>query len=558
MVAERSIVRNLPAICQFGRYELLGRIAVGGMAEIYLAREPERVAGAGDRHLVIKRVLSHVADDPTFVNMFFDEARLAMRLQHPAIVHMYEFGEEAGSYFLAMEWVDGVALGKTIRKAREQDGVPAPIAVKITAVVAEALHYAHHVVGDDGRPLGIVHRDVSPQNVVISYDGSVKLLDFGIAKAADQSRHTDDGQVKGKFAYMSPQQCVGDEVDGRSDVFALGVCLYEALTGRPLYHRKTQYETMRAVIEDPVPSILKFRPELSPDLDAIVKKALAKQPADRFATAGDMQIALERWLGKQGEVVPPPRIAAYLSELYGNDFRGGPMVDSTPFGQSFQGSIPVPSSSIPPALISGPQSTASAVSSSSAVVVPTRRWLPVALALLLLTLLVGAGVGGYAWWEAQRAPEVAHVAPGAPLATPPPPSAVPVVPALPTPSTANSMAAAVEDPPEAAVPEATPMDEVARLEPTPMDAPAPMRANMRQAPATMAATGAGTLSVNTRPWSKVYVGERLIGTTPIGRAPVDAGTVRLRLVDRDGNEHRRQVEVRAGEDTRSFFDLQGT
>src|SRR5262249_6961555 len=152
----------------------------------------------------------------------------------------------------------------------------------------EALHYAHRAKDANGQPLGIVHRDVSPHNVMVSYEGQVKLLDFGIAKAEGASTKTEAGVVKGKFAYMSPQQCLGKPIDGRADVFALGICLYEALTGQSLYQRPTDYETMKAVIEDPVPSLKTVRPDLPDALDAIVKKALQKSPEDRWRSAAEM------------------------------------------------------------------------------------------------------------------------------------------------------------------------------------------------------------------------------------------------------------------------------
>ncbi|MAQ18128.1 MAG: hypothetical protein CMN30_25445 [Sandaracinus sp.] len=616
-MAEPSVVRSLPAICAFSRYELLGRLAVGGMAEIYLAREPETVRGAGHRTLVIKRVLPHVADDPAFVDMFFNEARLAMRLRHPAIVHIYEFGEEAGSYYLAMEWVDGVALGKIIRRARKENGIPPAIAVKLAATVAEALDYAHRARGDDGEPLGIVHRDVSPQNIMVSYEGAVKLLDFGIAKADDESL-TQDGQVKGKFAYMSPQQCMGERIDGRADVFALGVCLYEALTGRPLYHRKTQYETMRAVMEDPVPSVRALRPDVPESLDAVVGKALAKDPDDRYATAGEMQIALERWLMEQGEVVPQARMADFLDDLFGEEVGRGPMVDSKPFGASFA-DIPVPKdvlaaaqaarqSSLPPP-VTGPTSSGAgamvidtAAFTDDTVPPPARSRMPL-VAALVVGLILLLGIGGFAVWKMQGEPpqQMAQGAPGAVAnATPPPVGSPAVSPAAPTevlaaPTERGSLV--VRSEPAGAevtldgerLPGTTPLmagdlaagtytvavtlagrqpheeeitiaaGEETSVEPR-LRAMAAIRAPRRRAPSmreTMAAApaGRGTLSVNTRPWSKVYVGGQLLGTTPIGRAAVNSGTVRVQLVDRDGNEHTRSVQVGVGEDARVFWDL---
>ncbi|MFK8001405.1 MAG: protein kinase [Polyangiales bacterium] len=674
MVADRSIVRSLPAICQFGRYELLGRIAVGGMAEIFLARERENIAGAGHRHLVIKRVLSHVVDDPTFQDMFFDEARLAMRLQHPAIVHIYEFGEEAGSTYLAMEWVDGIALGKLIRRARDVGGIPAPVCVKIAATVAEALHYAHRVRGDEGQPLGIVHRDVSPQNIMVSNEGNVKLLDFGIAKATDQLSRTSDGQVKGKFAYMAPEQCVGDPVDGRADVFALGVCLFESLTGKPLYHRKTQYETMRAVLEDPLPTLATRRPDLPEDLDAILQKALAKDAKDRFADAGQMQLALEQWLARHQEVVLATRIADHLGEVLGSDIVRGPQVDSTPFGQSFKGSMPAaPIPSLPPSSITSrppPPASVEELGSSALIELESaeeKKKRPVWLWLVPLLLLLLVGGGGAAWLlvgNTEVAATPGAVTPGAAIPGAELPSAV--VPGAETPgsslvvppaaqgegTTGVTPGAEASDPSEGAVadtpptaetptpgteaPAATDATGLLRVDSRPSGArvsidgefrgetpltldglpvgqlrveisrrgyrnweglavlregqtvaltPTLVRARpgarMRQAsmdvasdtsamdtsamdtsameaapPAmTQRAAGSGELRVNTRPWSRVYVGDRLLGTTPLGGVSLPAGRANLRFVDRDGETHRRSVTIRQGERETLFLDF---
>ena len=188
---------------------------------------------------------------------------------------MYSFGEEEGTYYIAMEWVNGKPLSKIIRNAREHGGLPIPVALKIIAQVADALDYAHRACDAKGEPLGIVHRDVSPQNIMVSYDGAVKLLDFGIAKASSHSTRTEAGVIKGKFAYMSPQQCVGEPIDGRADVFALGVCLFEALTGKNPFRRKTEFETMTMIVGDPTPSARERRPELSEEIEAIIQKAVS-------------------------------------------------------------------------------------------------------------------------------------------------------------------------------------------------------------------------------------------------------------------------------------------
>ncbi|MCZ7681312.1 MAG: serine/threonine protein kinase [Sandaracinaceae bacterium] len=306
--------QKLPAICTYGRYEVLGRIAFGGMAEIFLGRETTAVGAS--RYLVIKRILPHVADDDQFVQMFLDEARLAIQLNHPNICHIYEFGELESSYFIAMEWVNGVPLGKLIRKARLLGGIPPELGVRIIAQISEALHYAHRAKDALGRPLGIVHRDVSPHNVMVAYDGQVKLLDFGIAKASSHASKTEAGVVKGKFSYMAPEQCLGKPIDARADVFALGICLYEVLTGQALYHKENEYETMRAVIHDDAPSIRETRTDLPEALDGIVQRALKKKAEDRFQTAGELQMALERWLADAKKVVNAASIGELMEELY--------------------------------------------------------------------------------------------------------------------------------------------------------------------------------------------------------------------------------------------------
>lgn len=322
---------DFPPIDTYGKYDILGRLAVGGMAEVFLARE-NATHGAG-RHVAVKRILPQIADDDTFVQMFLDEARLAMRLNHPNICHIYDIGEIDHSYFIAMEWVNGVPLGKLIQKARDVGGLPIAVAVKVMAQVGDALNYAHQARDGVGRPLNIVHRDVSPQNVMIRFDGVVKLLDFGIAKAATQTNQTEAGIVKGKFSYMSPEQCLGKPLDARSDIFAIGACLYEALTGKPAFRRSSDLDTMRAIVHEPVPSARLVRADVPPRLDAILRKALAKDPAQRFQTAGEMYVALERFLAEQGEFIHAMHVAQFIEKVLPNAATDGPLTQSSPSGR---------------------------------------------------------------------------------------------------------------------------------------------------------------------------------------------------------------------------------
>ena len=228
----------------FGNYRLQRRLARGGMAEVFLAR---LIGVEGfERRVAIKRILPHLSESEEFRAMFLDEARLAAQLTHPNIVHIYDFGKVDDYYFIAMEYVDGVDIGRLIRRAKERP-VPFELAARILADVCAGLHFAHNAVDPIGRKLDVVHRDVTPQNVLVSYDGMVKLVDFGIAKAQFAAGRTRPGVVKGKYAYMSPEQVEGRPLDGRSDVFSAGICLYEMLTGVPLFRRDDVTASMREI-----------------------------------------------------------------------------------------------------------------------------------------------------------------------------------------------------------------------------------------------------------------------------------------------------------------------
>ncbi|AKF10280.1 serine/threonine-protein kinase [Sandaracinus amylolyticus] len=569
---------QMPAICTYGRFDILGRVAFGGMAEIFLGRETTSVGAT--RLLAIKRILAHVADDPRFVAMFLDEARLAIQLTHPQICHIYEFGELEGTYFIAMEWIHGAQLGKLIRKARGRGGIAPELGARIVAYVAEALHYAHRARDANGEPLGIVHRDVSPHNVMVSFDGQVKLLDFGIAKAQSHTTKTQAGVVKGKFSYMSPQQCLGKPIDARADVFALGICLYETLTGEPLYHRATEYETMRAVIEDPVPSIRTVNAALPAELDAIVQKALQKEPRDRFATAGEMQAALEDWLAKIGKAVTTARIASLMEPLFEEQIHAGPLVDSTPFGESFRKRpSPIAQRVSPPQAGARVEGTPMPATIDEPSATRSRTaWIASAAAAAVLAL-IGAG------WIASSATSSHPAVTSAPAAVvAPPEEVVPTIAAPPAATSghlvlrgappdaivrigdrtlrADELAAPIELPAGAHLVHAERPDHRSYDVGIDVRAGESIEVELAWAPLPRAAAEArgpvarpGHLSINTRPWSKVYVGSRLLGTTPIGEANVPSGTVRLRIVDRDGRTFSRTVRVQPGGDESVFYDL---
>lgn len=318
---------SLEPIGRIARYELLGRIAAGGMAEIFLARESgPRTVG---RFLVVKRILPHVADDPRMVEMFVHEAQLSMNLAHPHICPIHEFGEADGTFYLAMEWVRGVSLRQLLDKVKGKP-LPIPFVVRVFADVASALHSAHTCKDSQGHELHIVHRDVNPENLMIGFDGVVKLLDFGVAKATT-SQKTEAGTLKGKFAYISPEQYQGQQVDGRADVFSLGVSLYEGLTGHSIFERASEYETVAAIVLDPsVPSVREQRPDIPEDLDAIVQRAMQKERELRYQSADEMQAALLTWLASHRLTVRHADVAKTVQALVPDLAGKEPRLDRRP------------------------------------------------------------------------------------------------------------------------------------------------------------------------------------------------------------------------------------
>jgi len=274
-----------------GRYEVLGPLASGGMAEILLARLRGPIGF--ERPVVLKRIAPHLASRDEFREMFVDEARLVSRLRHANVVHVYELGVDAGELFLAMEYLAGESLSRLMKRLAERDERLSP--ALIAHLVAEAcagLHAAHELRGDDGESLHVVHRDVSPQNLFLTYDGDVKLLDFGVAKAKNRLAQTATGQAKGKFAYMSPEQCRREPLDRTTDVFALGIVLFELLTARRLFRGNSELALVRAICDDPIPLATSVDPAVPDALEEVARKALAREPLDRYPTAAAMREAL--------------------------------------------------------------------------------------------------------------------------------------------------------------------------------------------------------------------------------------------------------------------------
>ena len=298
------------------------------MAEVLLARA-SGIEGF-ERHVVIKRIHPDQARDERFVAMFLDEARLAAALHHQNVVQVHDIGEDQGEYFFAMEYVHGEDLRKLLMHANRADQtVPLEHLVTIITGAAAGLHYAHEQRGLDRKPLGIVHRDVSPANILIGYDGAVKVADFGIAKAAFRTAETQSGILKGKVSYMSPEQCTGKPVDRRSDVFALGIVLYELATVRRLFKGDSDYDIMSAIVHGTIPPPTTKRADIPPALEQIILKALALDPALRYQSAHEMRLALEAYADAAGLRTSTSTLADYMTRMFGE--RAEPwLVDDAP------------------------------------------------------------------------------------------------------------------------------------------------------------------------------------------------------------------------------------
>jgi len=298
------------------QYDLLARLATGGMAEIFLARA-NSLAGF-ERYVVLKRIRPERGDDARWVSMFLDEARLAAQLQHPNIAQVFDLGQIGQDYFYTMEYVHGEdVLDVLARTVDRKQPMPTQISLAIIAGAAAGLAHAHERCAPDGRPLGIVHRDISPSNLMVSYEGTVKLVDFGVAKARFRTTETQAGTIMGKVAYLSPEQCTTGAIDHRSDIFSLGIVLYEMLTGKRLFKRETDYETLRAVANDFPLAPSALTPNLPRGLDAAVLKALAKNPDERYSSAHEMLDALEHVAEGVGMSITPNVLRRYMRELFG-------------------------------------------------------------------------------------------------------------------------------------------------------------------------------------------------------------------------------------------------
>jgi serine/threonine protein kinase len=455
---------DISAGSRLGKYEILKRLATGGMAEIFLAR----VSGLPGFHkmVVIKRILPQLATKSDFIEMFLDEARIAATLQHPNVVQMYDVGVVDGNYFIAMEYLHGEDVRSLMKQIRHNgEKLPLEHALNIIIGIASGLHYAHEKVGFDGKPLHIVHRDVTPQNLIVTYEGGVKLLDFGIAKASNRFGETRFGTLKGKVPYMSPEQCRGEPLDRRSDVFSLGIMLYELTLGKRLYKGASDFEILKQIVEGTIVTPHELDPAYNPALERIVMRALEKDREQRYQTAREMQLDLETLVREARLYVSPIALQQFMEHVFGNKIEawreaqsqgrtlGDHLQELTPIADEEESGevseerareaeraaaeraallkqfdVEIPTTAFPSLGAEPDKGAPSAVSTSSldALRRPQRRWLP------LLCVAVGvAMLAGVASWKLRRKP----------LA---PPKATPTVvarPATPTPPPVKSAVA---------------------------------------------------------------------------------------------------------------------
>ena len=312
---------------KFDRYELLKKLATGGMAEIFLAKQ-SGLEGF-EKVVVLKRILPHLAQDEEFVSMFLDEARIAAKLSHPNVVQIYDLGKADGTYYIAMEYVSGRNVQHLIGKGQQRgEMLPVEHVCRILAGVCDGLHYAHSRKDYDGTPLNIVHRDISPQNILVSFAGGVKVVDFGIAKASTQLAQTRAGVLKGKYAYMSPEQVRGAKVDHRSDVFAVGLVMYEMLTAVRAFERDSSLKTLKAIVQEKPLNPRELNPDVPMEVVKLLSKALEKNPDRRYKTAQEMQLALEDYLESSPKKSNNVRLSRFMYDIFDDELnaKDGTMV----------------------------------------------------------------------------------------------------------------------------------------------------------------------------------------------------------------------------------------
>ncbi len=558
----------------FGRYRLLTKLAAGGMGEIFLARlEGE---GGFAKLVVIKRLLPELVASEEFRAMFLHEARIAGQLSHANICDVYELGQVGDQYFIAMAYLQGVSLSRVARD-REQvvDAEHVRMVAGLGEQACEGLHHAHELTDPGGERFDLVHRDVSPSNLLATFDGVLKVLDFGIAKVRGVPRMTSKGSIRGKFAYMSPEQIRGDEVDRRSDIFSLATVLFETLTHRRMFQRNSEYLIARAILEEEYPGADEVAPAVPRALAGVLSRALARRPDDRYATAQAMGVALREAVAELGGPLPPPAIGERLRRLYADSLaeqrgqleRATSRVEAAPAVGSRGGAggaravdvltepVPRPGAAIDEAPAPAAEATAPTrvlrgsgsvpvVGGAPSTTVRVRGRGPAAA--IGAAALVVAGAATLVWLLAR--PGGATSAQGADA------SALLLAPA-----------ADADAGPADAAPAADAVV-VAPTPPPPIDAgrrrPATHRPGHRRVhsePAKpdrppAAPSEPGYFSIDSTPFAVIYIDGDRAGETPIIHRPLPPGPHRVRAVTEDGRSRTFSIRVRSGHETPKRLD----
>ena len=582
-------------------YRLIARLGRGGMAEIMLGTRP---GPNGSEVIVVKRLHEEDADDGVIVRMFLDESRLSLRLQHPNIVRADALGFVEGRHALAMEFLEGQALQVVLKRCAALElRLPLELIVPAFADVLEGLHYAHELADEDGKPLNVIHRDVSPHNLFVTTAGNVKLLDFGIAKTRIQENRTRTGLLKGKVAYMAPEQAHGARLDRRADIWSAGVTLWEALAGTRLFKADNEAASLRLTLSGPIPRLSELRDDVPPELDLIVMRALRRDPAMRFPTAAGMANELRAWGEKRGAPLTAP-LRDFMGELFGREvaeqrIRVHALMSASEAVPSAS-SMPVLATSAPAssqrrvivanagtdgtgtatAMLHGPgtMSDLGGMTHGSTVTEfvdrlhrsqrVAFRW----MFLLVGVLAVCVFALGIAFAARVReapaqttaparyeVPQLATASPTArPVAAVRPPEPSTALPAPTTPAEppsrdeardARGAVRAAASPRHRDRP-APPAEQPPRA-PLPFDPPATPVAGPPPAPAPAhAAVEFGFLTIDTTPWSHVTVDGTPLGQTPIVRAKLPAGPHTLTLVNGErGISTTYQVKIEAGKNS---------
>lgn len=556
------------AMTTFGRYTLVRKLATGGMAEVFLARADG--PRGFQKKCVVKRILPHFTDDPAFVDMFLAEARLAADLNHPNLVQIFDFGEVDGQYFIAMEYIDGPNLRSLNREVRRHDGpMRLTLAARIITLAAEGLHCAHELKDEQGHPVELVHRDISPDNVLVSRGGGVKVVDFGIAKAANQPHLTKSGMIKGKLAYMPPEQLAREPLDRRADIFALGVVLYELVSGEMPFDASSEVSIIQAIMgHEPLRRVNTRRDDVPPELDSIVARCLEKDREGRYASCRELQGDLERFIQASGEVVGASDIGALIERSFPPEaepagqpmpsgaMTGAPLDVTVPRGKSASRPTPdvatVPSGhravakapsrektpAPQPSSVYEAQTEREAPPSLSPTAVratpPTNRTPSIIIGVVLMLVFAGA-LTYSALKSSVGTPAVLVVDAGTAQALPTKVVPVPV----PDPGGAfdagEAAAPAAEVDAGVAVPEAgdAAVDQALDSGVSPLAVPVERDAGTSAAPLThpTATTRTGTLELRIRPYAEVSIDGHPIGDTPLPVQVLPLGHHKVRLVN---------------------------